>query len=110
MVHLTHPYIITDIIANLNNNTIYNSKLLKVYHSLLFDSAWLCYDGYMPRIGPSMICNFKEFAIDKSEFDVSQFFPGAFAYHLHLRNIGLVINKNSYFEKFEQYFSEIIFK
>ncbi|RMZ96735.1 glycosyltransferase family 32 [Brachionus plicatilis] len=53
---------------------------LKVYHSFLFDSAWLCFDGKKKRVSKETVCGFDEF---------NNRYLGAFSYHLHLVNCGI---------------------
>ena len=40
-----YPTRIRDTIKKLNNGNIFNYIDLKVYHSVVFDPAWLCNDG-----------------------------------------------------------------
>ena len=86
---------------------------MRSYHSLLFDPAWLCNDGVRARLEADAVCHFTEFyganstsvmeKIRDNNTIAQVFFPGAFAYHMHYKGSPPVAN--SFFEKFEKYFS-----
>ena len=104
--------ILSWILKRLNNGTIYNYPPLRVLNNCdLFDSAWLCFDGKVPRKDPTSICGFKEFTevkfANESDFDAAKFFPGSFTYHLHLDHTGPFVKNNSYFHHFEKFYSSI---
>jgi hypothetical protein len=81
-------------------------------HTSVFDPAWLCYDGITPRFGDEYLCNFDEFSnkefVSESQFKPENFFPGAFTYHIHLRNAFSDIKKNSYLKLFENHYRTIL--
>jgi len=113
LVQNFHPHILSLYIYELNDNSIFNWKPLQVLHSYLFDPSWLCNDGLVKRVNETAVCQFdeftrKKFISDKGEFQFAQFYPGAFTYHLHLKNAGPYISNNSYFSHFERYFRSIV--
>ena len=108
--NLFHPSTITSILQldesySNHNNFVFQSIL--VYSSLLFDTAWLCHDGLSGQ-NQKHVCNFAEFTDKSTESDLQSFFQGAFTYHLHFSSSGPKVTKNSYFDKFEQYFHNFL--
>jgi hypothetical protein len=107
-----HPNLISNIILTNNNNSIYNYKPLRVLHSYLFDSAWLCYDGIEGPLNNKSVCSFNDFTsknfVNEKEFNFGSFFSGAFTYHLHLRNADSDISSKSYFFYLENYFKSFL--
>jgi hypothetical protein len=107
---LFHPFKLAEHIAALNRtSTVFDNDLLRMYHSYLFDSAWLCYDRWAARETPTSVCFFEELItrhfIDERDFArPSQIFPGAFTYHQRLRNS--VISNLSYFKYFENFYEK----
>ena len=112
LIDAFHPNLISNIILAKNNNSIYNYKPLKVLHSYLFDSAWLCYDGVEDPLNNRSVCGFNDFTskkfVEENEFSFRNFFSGAFAYHLHLRNAESQIYSKSYFFYLENYFKSFL--
>jgi hypothetical protein len=95
----------------MNLSHIFNYKDLDVYSSVLFDPAWLCYDLKLvfndnQKLVP--FCTFPDFydiKISEKQFKMENFFPGVFAYHLHLKSCGSCkIRNKSYFNHVEKYF------
>lgn len=86
--------------------SIYNYTGLNVYHSVLFDPAWLCNDLEMEKV-KAKICKFADFYdLIVNDFNIEEFFPGAFTHHLHLKNCGTcIVSNTSYFYHFEKHFS-----
>lgn len=82
---------------------------IKIYHSFLFDSAWLCFDGKYRRPTKETVCGFDEFnnknLVDIRNYSIENFFKGAFTYHLHLVNCGLNIRNDSIFYFLEKFYS-----
>lgn len=76
LMDLLHPRYLAKILLNI--------KDLQKYHSLLFDPAWLCFDGVTPRYSNISVCKFSEFNdakfISKDQFTPYIFFPE----HLHI--------------------------
>lgn len=108
-IKAVHPYSMTNIVKNnLKEDDIFKNKIFKMLHTGILDPSWLCYDGITPRFGDKYVCNFDEFSdkefVSKSEFKPEDFFPGAFTYHIHLRNANSNIKKNSYLKLFENYY------
>lgn len=108
-----HPSEISQYMLNLNKNSIYNFKPLKTMHSFLFDPAWVCFDGVSPAFNSKSICNFidltKKQFINETDFRIDQFFPGAFSYHIHLKDARPdFISSKSYFVYFENYFKSVL--
>ena len=112
LVDTFYPERIRDTIEQVNASKIYNFKDLNVYNSVLFDPAWLCFDSGMSPTDNIPLCSFPgfyDFKISKADFKMEKFFPGAFAYHLHLSNCGsCTISNQSYFYHVENYFYSII--
>ena len=84
---------ITNAILSLNNGSIFNLKPLKVFHSYLFDPVWCCH-GFVSRMNKDSCCYFRDFMEvefinreEKENFQPSNFFKGAFTYHLHTRGV-----------------------
>lgn len=81
-------------------------------HSFLFDAAWLCNDGVLPRFYNTSVCGFREFFttkfMEEHEFNLTIFFNGAFGYHIHLKDAKNTIVETSYFTLFEKYFAKIL--
>jgi hypothetical protein len=100
-----YPSRIKNAVYNLNNGSIYSYKGLNVYHSVIFDPAWLCND-YFKLLYKSNVCKFSQFYDQKVDtFIAKDVFPGSFTHHLHLGNCGECIIKNgSYFYHFQSYF------
>ena len=111
LIDALHPIPLSSTLQAMHGRLNQNS-LLKMHHSLLFDPAWLCFDGAIPRQDTTSVCGFAEFNnrqfINASEFDVDRFFPGAFTYHLHLKNCGKNIINGSYFVFIEDYFRSLL--
>jgi hypothetical protein len=109
-----YPARVKDTIHGLNKGGIYNYTDFEVYHSIIFDPAWLCNDGVLPRLDDKIVCVFKEFydtKITAEEFDIDKFYGGAFSFHLHLGNCGSCqIGPQSFFYHIENYFSKKIDK
>ncbi|CAF0726946.1 unnamed protein product [Brachionus calyciflorus] len=101
-----HPFSLS--LLDLNDD--YKNPILKIYHSFLFDPAWLCFDGKVKHLNKEAICGFQEFnnekKIDEKKFNPDDFFGGSFTYHLHLVNCGNNIRNDSYFQYFENYFEK----
>ena len=112
LVDAFYPTRIKDTIKKLNNGKIYNYLNFLVYHSALFDPAWLCNDGVLKRYNEKTVCKYQEFydtIIAADEFDIKNFYDGAFTFHLHLGNCGKCqINATSFFNHIEIYFSKIV--
>lgn len=108
-----HPNEVSNYLTKLNNNTIYNYKSFVTLHGYLFDSAWLCYDGIEKSLNSKSVCNFEQFSkaklVEKKDFNPKDFFPGAFNYHIHLRNADTyTISAESYMAYFEDYFKSLL--
>lgn len=121
MVSLLHPKKLSKLVESSRKISIFDYNGLKVFHSFLFDPAWLCHDAAGGRVNNESVCEFEEFTearfMSESEFKPQRFFPGAFTYHLHLSDFsrftlrGLNIFKDvyavsnfSYFKYFENYY------
>lgn len=109
LVNGFYPSRIKAAIKKLSYGDIYNYPYLKVYHSALFDPAWLCNDGVLPRLNDQVVCVFSEFydtIVKADEFDMKKFYNGAFTFHLHLNNCGkCIIDTTSYFYHIQSYFN-----
>ena len=109
-----YPARVKDTIYQINNGNIYHYKDFEVYHSILFDPAWLCNDGVLPRFNNITVCVFREFydtVITAKEFNIEKFYGGAFSFHLHLGNCGkCTIDSTSFFYHIENYFIKKIGK
>jgi len=109
-----NPAQISNSIMSINNGNIYNYNQFQILHSYLFDPAWLCNDlGKKYQYDSRLVCSFNEVIanqfINESQFNIEQFFPGAFTYHLHFRNLKFKkLRKNSYFNLIESYFKDIL--
>lgn len=108
-----NPFMLSYAITVLNKGTIFGYESFNILHSHLFDPIWLCNDGVVPRLNKKTACYFKEFIskefLNLSAFDIDQFYPGAFTYHLHFKNLrARNFNKKSYFAYLELYFSSIL--
>lgn len=125
LVNSLHPKKLTNLVNIKRNRSIFEYEPIRVFHSFLFDPAWLCHDQEVERFNNQSVCNFDEFInfkfINEVDFKPQNFFPGAFTYHLHLsdfsrntllgfnlfKNVYLIRNE-SYFEYFENYYSLIL--
>lgn len=97
---------------------IFAYENLKMLHTCLFDPAWLCFDGRLNRrsdmrsdeiCSPTEFTNRNVFANSRNrgdEFRAERFFPGAFAFHLHLTMKHFKIIEGSYFSQFESFWSQ----
>lgn len=109
-----HPFSIRAIISKLNNGNLYNHSSFKIYHSALFDPVWLCEDGLIKENSEinKATCKFSDIydlKIAKNEFNIKEFYQGAFTYHLHLKKCGsCIIRNNSYFYHLESYFKSAL--
>jgi hypothetical protein len=106
-----HPDSVSRYVNRLNtfSKTIFDYDPLLALHSHFFDGAWLCNDGQMIRAQKSDVCLFHEFAIISNltnNFEIEDFFKGAFADHLHYKEQN--IETDSYFFHFERYFLNFI--
>ena len=118
LVDIFYPMDVTKTIQLINVSDIFTYKDLNVYSSVLFDPAWLCYDSGLvfadnEKFSDNVpLCSFPGFydlKIDKKDFSIKNFFPGAFTYHLHLSSCGSCkINQHSYCYHIEKYFRSII--
>ena len=112
LMNAFHPNLVSDVITANNLNSIYNYAPIKVLHSYLFDSAWLCYDGLEGKLNEKSVCSFNDLTaktfMNESDFNIKDFFPGAFAYHIHLKNAETQISSTSYFVYIENYFKSVI--
>ena len=112
IIHSLHPQSMSHTISRLNRNngSIYDYEPLLALHSHFFDGAWLCHDGPVRRFTPSSVCQFIEFStrdlLNGSTFDPSEFYRGAFAYHIHYK-VDVPVS-NSYFRLFEEYFQSYV--
>lgn len=121
LVKSLHPRRLSKLIEIKRGKSVFDYDALEVLHGSLFDPAWLCNDDHIERAQPTFVCKFGEFTakkfMEKRDFDIERFFPGAFAYHLHLSVFGklsflgyeilgekLRISEDSYFSYFEDYF------
>ena len=108
--HIFHPFSLTNRAPSLEKANIYTYKSMKLIHSSLFDPAWLCNDAVINRYDNFTICGFRDFNVNLpikfEEFSAqnSTIFPGAFTYHIHLKNCGDVIRNDSYFNLLERHF------
>lgn len=114
LVNAFHPIILSKKIANLNRDSIFKFKSLKILRNYLFDPAWLCFEGYQKSLNDKMICDFKDFTKRKflsknDKFSISNFFPGSFAYHIH-GDAGPEVEETSYFYLLEKYFENKLIK
>jgi len=114
LVNAFHPFILSKKIANLNKDSIFKFKSLKILRNYLFDPAWLCFEGYQKSLNEKMICDFKDFTnrkfLNKNEkFSINNFFPGSFAYHIH-NDAGPEVEETSYFYLLEKYFENKLIK
>lgn len=76
-----------------------------IYHSVLFDPAWTCNDGFASRKDPTSICTFKEFYSIPIKSENIDFFDGAYTHDLHFNDRDHnIIDKNSYFSRLEAQF------
>jgi hypothetical protein len=135
LVNAFHPYSVSREIRLLNKNSIFNYKSLKVVSLQLFDPAWLCFEklleGKQYSLNPQSVCilkgfcflnlflylfefifdNFLDFTdktfIKPKEFNVKNFFPGSFSYHIH-SDCGPRVLETSYFYYLEDYFEKLI--
>ncbi len=102
-----HPFFVRDLILTLNNGNLYSYLTFKIYHSVLFDPAWLCNDGMVNRDEANLtLCRFNEiFNVSQKRFSIEGFFNGAFTFHYHFDNRKSYSVKNdSYFCHLESYF------
>ena len=106
LINSLHPISLSGLLQSkygkLNKNSV-----LKMYHSLLFDPAWLCADGILPRFDSRTLCSFAELGsfkfMNQSDFRLEEFFPGAFTYHMHLKSVGEDVKNHSYFYYIESH-------
>lgn len=109
-IHGFHPYTLSNIVQGMNAD-IYSYKPLKTVSSLVVDPVWLCHDGFIPRIDYG-VCVFSEFnskkMIEAKDFHPDKFYPGAFTYHLHLGGTVKLVDKESYFKHFENYYKSVL--
>jgi hypothetical protein len=100
------------VILNVLKNNVFDYKPLKILNQLLFDPAWLCFDNIIERFNDTSVCYFKEFTskqfVSNDNFKPSNFFPGAFTYHIHLKRSKGKIFGGSYFQLFENYYKSIL--
>jgi WD repeat and SOF domain-containing protein 1 len=93
-----HPSRIKDAIKKLNNGDIFSYINLKVYHSVVFDPAWLCNDGVLPRLNDQIVCEYPEFYNTViNDFDIKKFYNGAFSFHVIIKNNELIKLKLIFF-------------
>ena len=106
--YLFHPYTISSIVRTLNDQHLFNYRTLRALNCVLFDPAWLCADSGGSKGSALDVCAFDEFNkkyfVNESDFRPAEFYAGAFAYHLHLKDLGFQVADYSYFKYFENYF------
>jgi hypothetical protein len=112
-----HPQRIFEELFLLNHNRkiqVYKSEHFRIYHSVLFDPAWLCNDNVETKQTDRSVCKFEDFydmELLPNEFDVSLFFPNAFTYHLHTSNCGsCVVRNTSYFAHLQNHYKFLLEK
>jgi len=94
----------------LNLTNIYDSKVLRALHSVIFDPIWLCNDGIIDyrTKKADFPCGFTEF-FKETQLNLAnieeKFFPGAFTYHVHLKSCQKEVPSNSYFNLLEKHFN-----
>lgn len=112
LISAFHPFALAARLPPMENTNVFDLKLVKMYHSSLFDPAWLCNDGVIDRATPLTPCGFRDFNnnldVERKDFQPDNFFPGAFTYHLHLKDCKTLIKNNSYFQYFEDYFKSVL--
>jgi hypothetical protein len=112
LTHGFHPHSVANAVSQLNNGNLYHFKDFEVFHSILFDPAWLCNDGVLERLNDITVCVFKEFydtVITAEKFKMDEFYGGSFSFHLHLGNCGkCTIDQNSFFHHIETFFKNKI--
>ena len=112
MITSFHPLSVSSALSSLNRNSIFNSKSFRVLHSILFDPAWLCFDGIEKQFNPLYNCRFDEFTktkfLDRKDFEPKQYFEGAFTYHMHLKYISFNVLNESYFDHFENFYKNLL--
>ena len=113
LINKFYPFtILSSILRNTNNNSLYDYEPFLILHSYLFDPAWLCLDGKVERYNAKSVCYFTEFSsnkfVNESDFKISEFFPGSFGYHLHNINSHNQFSQYSYFFYFEKYFKRVL--
>lgn len=102
-----HPHKLADLVRQSTRTTIYEYKSLMLFHSCLFDPAWLCMDKQIGNPNPKLVCDSSDFTdrklVERDRFRIDEFFPGAFAFHVHLssRKDDSGIHNQSYFRYFE---------
>ena len=106
--YLFHPYKISNIVRELNGNSLFEFKTLRVLNCVLFDPAWICADSNHTVNHFEGVCDFSEFnrksIRNETSFRAEDFFGGAFTYHLHLKNLGFHVNEMSFFKYFENFY------
>ena len=112
LINSFHPASMSQKLASLNGNNLFNNTSLKVLHSSLFDAAWLCDEKIEKNFNSSFNCRFDEFMqkkfLNRENFDPKKYFEGAFAYHIHGSMKKRNIVKDSYFYYFEDYFKNLL--
>lgn len=106
LISRLHPHNLADLVGFLTGESIFSYKSLMLFHSGMFDPAWLCMDRILTNPDPTLVCKSSDFVMpmraDPSRFSIDNFFPGAFAYHVHLSGINkLGIHEKSFFQYFE---------
>lgn len=101
-----HPHKLADLVHKATRMSIYEYKPLMLFHSCLFDPAWLCMDKKVSNPNPKLVCDSSDFTdrklAERERFRIDEFFPGAFAFHVHLSSRdSSIIHNESYFRYFE---------
>lgn len=113
LISKLHPEELSRLIRNLTGiSEIFSYDPLRVFHTCFFDPAWLCFDGVLNNTNPKFICTPEEFInktiLHSKNFQLNEFFPGAFTYHLHLSRGFSKYTRDSYFSYFENYFPKFL--
>ncbi len=104
-VKRVHPLSIKKRFIQYYFDSIYTSKLLRALHSYLFDPAWLCNDAAAEKIFPKSVCFFNEFFQEINGDFAQNMFPGAFTYHIHLKNC-ISNDEYSYFNYLKSFYNK----
>ena len=102
-----HPLALSTFIGKFTKSSeICSNPLLSVYHSFLFDPAWLCNDNYIRRdsFKPEWPCEFRQLVSKAVTHKGQDFFRGSFTYHMHFGHFNMEPAEHSMMRHLEEHY------